>query len=336
MAAMTLTQVLALGARLGAACHGVVSAAELRLAGADPDSVKTALSRCWQRTVQGIYVTHRGELSDLTRSHVGVKHAGPGAVLTGLLAATWWRLRWVPPATVAHVLVAPERRRRSSEQFVSVRRCRTLDTMVTTPFEGLLLPPVPQVVVDGAREIGDDLREVRGLVLGAVADKRCSVAELRGLLDAGAVAGTALARRACLDAERGAASPPEAELVDGLLSLGVPFYCNVEVRVHGELLGVADVWLLGTGVGGELDSKEFHADDLRLDATLLRHKAFERAGLTLCHITPSRYRANPAAFHQELLTAVRERQAAGRAEPPGLTLRPRGPLLLGSVRCPSS
>lgn len=192
-----------------------------------------------------------------------------------------------------------------------------------------------QVIVDAARELvgrqrvsdAQKLQEIRGLVLGAVADKRCSVEEIRGVLERSAPAGTAFVRRACLDAERGCTSPPEAELVDALVGRGVPFYVNCEVWVDGVLLGVADVWLVGRGTGGEMDSREWHGDEDGLDATLLRHRGFAGASLSLEHVTPKRFRQAPQAFVGQLLGEAVHRQQRGVGEPTGLVLVPRGPLL---------
>jgi hypothetical protein len=323
---MDLATLLALGRLLGSGSHGAVTAAELRLAGAPPDLIKTALVVHWQRQLTGIYVTDDREITEVVKAHVAVKHAGEGAVVSGLVAARLLGYRWVPDSAQVQVLIEAERRRRSSEGWVLVRRFVDIHLLKTISLHGLEIAPAPKLLADAARELRQ-LRDVRGLVLGAIADERCTAEELRAVLDSGAVAGTALARRACLDAERGATSPPEAELVDALLELGLPFYCNVEIWLDGVLLGVADAWLVGTGVGAELDSREFHAEGALLDDTLLRDKRFSRAGLELCHITPGRYRRDPQAFLRELLQAVMARRSQGQAEPAGLTLRPRGPLL---------
>jgi hypothetical protein len=321
---MRLEDLYALGAQLGADTLGVVSASDLRRADADPDTVKAALGSAWQRPLRGVYVTHRRPLDDITRAHVAAKHAGPDCVLTGLVAARWLGLRWVPEGESVQVLIDSSRRR-SSCGWVLVRRHRDLHALPSWDRHGLRIAEVPKVVVDAARELGS-LRSVRGLVLGAVADRLCTAQELRELLDTGATGGTALARRACLDAERGATSPPEAELVDGLLACAfpIPFYCNVEVRVSGDLLGIADVWLVGSGVGGEMDSRERHGEQASLDSTLRRHSRFADAGVSLRHVTPTRYRADPAAFHRELFDAALARRATGLGDPPGLELVPRG------------
>ncbi len=350
---MLLKDLFALAHDLGADTHNVVAAPELRLAGVDPDTVKAALRAHWQRPVRGVYVTHREPLTPPTLAHVAAKHAGPGAVITGLLVARAVGLRWVPDLPGAMALVAPQARRRGSEGLVLVRRTRALPDLATNAWEGLPIPPIARVVVDAAHQVlavrkaslgqaptrgrrewfdTSCLRDIRGLVLGAVADKRCTVEEVLGVLDGGAVRDSVLLRRACLDAQRGAASPPEAELVDDLLGYDLPFYCNVEVWLDGKLLGIADVWLVGTGVGGEVDSKEAHEEAGLLDATLLRHAGFTAAGAELCHVTPTRYRANPLTFHQELFAAVRSRQARGLGDPPGLRLVPRSPLLQGKPR----
>lgn len=352
-ASMRMEELFELARQLGAERRGVVTAAQLRLAGADPDTVKAARRRHWQTPVRGIYVPHRRELSAPELAHVAVAHAGPGSVVTGLVAARALQMRWVPELVGVMVLVAPHLRRRGSEGLVLVRRCTALPGLVTSTWEGVLLAPPARIVADAchqvlavrAAELGERpsrmrrsrhdarcLREIRGLVLGAVADGHCSAQELLAVVDDGPMRGSALVRRACHDALRGAASPPEAELVDGLLAYGVPFYCNVELWDGDVLVAVLDVYLAGTGVGGEMDSKEVHAAADLLDLTLLRHGRVERYGVKLCHVTPSRYRANPVAFHEELFEAVLARQAGALGDPVGLRLVPRGPLLCGPRR----
>ncbi len=176
------------------------------------------------------------------------------------------------------VLVGPHVQRPSNDQ-VLVRRTHDLADVVPWQWHGVRVADAARVVVDGTREC-DTLRDVRGLVLGAVADGHTDPDALTRLLDNGAVGGTAWARRAVRDA-----------------------------------------------VGGEMDSKEVHGDADALDDTLVRHATFTGAGLSLVHVTPNRYRANPTAFHDRLLAAVADRQRRGLGEPDGLVVTPRGPLL---------
>lgn len=306
--------------------QGLVLAHDLRAAGVSGKELAAAArAGDVSRVLRGVYRV--GRLDDeLLRARAALRYAGQGALVTGLLGCRLHGLRWVPPTDVVHVLVGPDVRRAPSELWVRVRRCRDAVGLESTWVDGIPVAPVTQCLLDAARESGS-LRDVRGLVLGAVADRRCTTEQLRHALARTAVAGTAHVRRACLDAERGAASPPEAELVDALLPSRVPFYVNCEVLLGDALLGVTDVWLVGTGVGGEMDSKERHGDADLLDATLARDKRFSRAGLVLEHVTPTRFRAAREAFVALLLREAARRRACGQAEPPDLRLVPHGPLL---------
>lgn len=350
-ARMELNALFVKAAALGSETAGVVTAAQLRMAGADPDTVRQAIERHWQAPAHGIYVPHRQGLTDVELAHVAAAHAGPEAVVSGLLAARTLGMRWLPEDVPgALVLVPPHVRRVSSKGLILVRRCDALSSGSTQPWNGLRRALPAQVVVDSCRQLlavrragvaskwvqerggwfeERCLREVRGIVLGAIADRLCSVIDIESLVETGPIRDSALLRRACRDARRGAASPPEAELVDNLLEHGIPFACNVEVWVGEELIAVLDVLLVGTGVGAEMDSKEAHEREDLLDATLRRHARLERLGFALRHVTPTRYRDDPAAFHEELFAAARERLSVGMGDPPGLHLVPRGPVLRG-------
>ena len=305
----------------------VVVAGDLRALGATGEDIRRfrAAGHLLRQTT-GIYTTPGAPTGDLLLARVTSAHAGPGALITGTLAARMLGWRWIPVTGKAHVLVPAERRRSQTEAWVLVRRCSWHNTLAPVEVDGVLFAPNAQIAVDAGREI-DNLRDVRGVVLGALLDGRCTVEEIRTILGRSAVGGTALVRRACTDAERGATSPPEAEAADLFLGRGVPFYVNCEIYVDGVLIGVADIWLVGQGVGGEIDSREFHEKEQLLDATLQRHKRYSAATLSLEHVTPARMRADPEGFVQTLFATAALRRAQGITEPAGLTLKPRGPLL---------
>lgn len=332
---MRMADVEEIGSRLGRASYGVVTAAELVSAKADPSLVRRLVARGrWTRLWRGVYLTAAHAAGPAVLAHAAIKHAdqepgrrdpSPEPVVTGLAGARALGMRWVPDGKRVQVLVGPHVQRPSNDQ-VLVRRTHDLADVVPWQWHGVPVADGARIVVDGARECGS-LRDVRGLVLGAVADLHADPATLTRLLDNGAVGGTAWARRAVGDAIRGAASPPEAELVDDLIGCGLPFYVNATLSMHGRFVGIADVYLVGTGVAGEMDSKEVHGDADALDDTLVRHETFTDAGLSLAHVTPGRYRANPTAFHDRLLGAVADRRRRGLGEPGGLVVTPRGPLL---------
>lgn len=181
------------------------------------------------------------------------------------------------------------------------------------------------MVIDAARELSN-LRDVRGVVLGAVADGWAAPEELRLVLDGTACNGSGLARRALTDAVRGCASPPEAELVDALVGCGRPFYVNPQLLVDGAPLGSPDVWFPDCGLGGELDSVERHGNAADVENTYDRHERLTDWGVELAHVSVRRIRRDAAGAATWLLS--RAAAAAGTASPPkALVVVPRGPLL---------
>lgn len=334
-APMRIDEVVARGALLGRSSSGVVSAYELRAAKVDMSVVARLVANgTWTRLWRGMYLTASHPAGPLVRAHGAVKHTqlrhedaghAPRPVVTGLAGGRALGLRWLPDSDRVQVLVGPEVRRQSNDD-VLVRRAADVADVLTWSWGGVAVAFPARLVVDGAREC-TSLRDVRGVVLGAVADVHAAPDDLLTLLDTGAVGGTRWTRRAVRDAERGAASPPEAELVDELLGWGLPFYVNPEVRVHGRFVGFLDVYLVGTGVGGEMDSRERHEETEALDDTLVRHEHASRSDVTLVHTTPTRFRADPARFRARLLEAVGDRRRRGLGEPAGLEVLPRGPLL---------
>ena len=307
---------------------GVVRVRDLRAAGATDEEIHAARRRGdLTRVVQGIDIPGDQPPVGDQRARVALAHAGEGSLLTGLWAAAALGWKWVPSTVVIQVLVPAERRRRSSELWIKVRRSNRLPGAPTQWVRGLPLADNAQIVVDACRQL-KSLRDVRGVVLGAVADGHTTVEQIRAAMGRGQTAGTALCRRACVDAERGAASPPEADFCDVMIGLGLPFYLNCELWVDGAFVGKPDGWIVGTGVGWECDSKEEHAEGDKLQATLDRDKRFVRGqGLSLEHWTPARFWADPQAFVRAVLGEIDRRQRLGLTEPPGLEIRPCGPLL---------
>ncbi|MCA1711494.1 MAG: hypothetical protein LC789_07615 [Actinobacteria bacterium] len=279
---------------------------------------RAAATGRWQRAASGVYLPHDRpatprELVAAADAHVQAPHA-----ITGLLVLYELGLPWLPPLQAVQVLVPPDVRRRSG-RLVHVRRAQHFAELTTWTRYGSRLVETEQAVVDASR--ARDLRTARGLVLGAVAAGRADVDELRRVLDAGASGGSATTRRALLDAHRGCASPPEAELVDALIGRRVPFYVNPELWLDAVLLGCPDVWLVGRGVGGEVESQERHGSAGQVESTYDRHERFGGHGLELVHLSVRRIRVSATEAASRLLAEP------PRAQPAGLRVVPRGPLL---------
>lgn len=235
----------------------------------------------WQRPAYGVYLTSAQPPTDHDLLAIAAAYVRGPFIVTGLLALRAFEVRWLPTSHGIHVLVPPANRQRSSG-LVRVVPTSCFDRLASWVQHGLRVALPDRAVVDAARAL-PTLRDVRGVVLGAVADGKVTPDDLTAALESGRRNGSGLTRRAIGDAARGCASPPEAELVDELVGRGVPFYVNPQLWLGAELLGSPDVWLAGTGTGGEVDSQERHGDDHTIENTYDRHERFAEPGLQLVH-----------------------------------------------------
>jgi hypothetical protein len=146
-------------------------------------------------------------------------------------------------------------------------------------------------------------------------------------------------RRAVAAAAAGCRSAPEAEVAEAVAEAVrrgrlPPYDLNPELVLDGVSVGFPDGWLSGLGLGWEVDSYRHHGSVDDLDATLLRHEQFEQAGLQLLHITPARFRKDPAAFVEKLCAEAEERRALAQPQPAGLVVVKRAAVQLLPVRAP--
>jgi hypothetical protein len=300
----------------------VLTRTTLKQLGYAPDfAERAAAAGDWQKLAAGTYLSGTQPATDTNLAAAARAHIEGDFLITGVLALRALHLRWLPADDDIRVLV-PEACRRLSSHRVHVARCHRFSAIETWTRYGERFADPTRAVIDAARATST-LRDVRGIVLGAVADGWAEAPGLRMELDAGRRNGSALTRRAVLDAERGCASPPEAELVDELVGRGRPFYVNPELWLGGTRLGSPDVWLVGAGTGGEVDSQERHGDDDQVANTYDRHERITTPGLELVHLSVRRIRRDVSEAADHLLA----RAASGPMPPAGLTIVPRGPLL---------
>lgn len=305
----------------------LLTRADLAAAGLDTDvALRAVRSGAWSVVLPGAWTRRGGEVTRRERQEAALALLGDGAALTGPDACAAYGMRDVPDGPVA-VLVPHGVRRDLGPQ---VRIVRTTADVPVLQLRGLPAVAPVRAVLDACWQ--QPLQQVRALVLAAVADGWVDVAELERLVDAGPQRGSAAVRRAVVDARRGARSAPEAELAD-VLVVAVrrgqlpPFLLNPELLLDGEPLVTPDAYLVGLGVGGEMDSLRHHGDATALDRTLLRHGRAGRAGIELHQVTPARFRADPQAYVDVLREAVARRRRLVVPQPRGLVVVRHGPLL---------
>jgi hypothetical protein len=302
--------------------NDVASLAELIAAGMSKDAVERRVrSGAWQRPTRAVYVKHPRPLSARELGEVARAYAGKESVLTGLLVLHELGLRWLPELTHVDALV-PDQVRRNDSGVVRLHRTMAFGKLVTWTHRGLRWADTERAVVDAARQIRS-LRDVRGVVLGAVADRHATPDGLATELATGRRNGSALVRRAIRDAVRGCASPPEAELVDALVGRREPFLVNPEIWNGKTLVGCPDVWLVRRRVGGEVESVERHGAADTTETTYDRHERFADAGAELVHLSVRRIRSDVNASAAHFLARAAQLHPA----PAHLRVVPRGPVL---------
>lgn len=306
---------------------GVLTRAALSSAGLNPGLGDRAVRagtavRLAPSTVLLAAVPDDGQLMAAARAH-----AGDDLVVTGLVACRFLGLVDAPDDGTVDVLV-PAGRRRVSTTYVRVHPTLR-PPQCWTHVSGVRVADPHRAVVDAARRL-TRLQCVRALVLASLCQRWCGLDRLRAELEAGPRNGTALCRRALRDWEAGAWSAPEAEVADvAAADRRLPaLLLNPTLLLGGVVLGQPDGWFLGLGLGWEVDSRRFHADDDRFDATLARHDRFGAHGLQLLHVTPRRARQLGASYADVLAAAVVARRRAAQPEPSDLLVRPFDPRAL--------
>lgn len=282
----------------------------------------------WQRLAPSVYATTPREISDGQLIQAARVHLGEAFVVTGAAACRALGMTDLPEVAGIDVLVPASARRVGSDV---IRVWPTTRHPRTWLRAGARYANPARAVIDCARW-SPSLQTVRALITGALCSRHCDTVTLLAELEEGARAGSALCRRALLDASWGARSAPEAEVSDVVLAAVragrlPPFWLNAELWLEGRLLGVTDGYLQGLGLGWEVDSRRHHAGSAEFDHTLARHDAFLGAGLGLLHVTPRRARLLGPAYADIVVCAAQARQRLRDPEPAGLVVVPRGPLI---------
>jgi hypothetical protein len=182
-----------------AALGPVVTPALLREKGFSAEVAEFAVAAGdWQRGAHGIYLPHNRCASDLDLVAVAREHLGPEHLVTGLVVLRDLGLRWLPHDKQLHALV-PAAGARADSRLIRVTRTSSYADIDTWVRHGSKFVGAERAVVDAARA-QSNLRDVRGIVLGAVADRWATPLELLEILDRGQRNGSALTRRAVRDA----------------------------------------------------------------------------------------------------------------------------------------
>lgn len=306
---MTAHQVAAL---LGSRAATVAELVELGL------HRSTIAHRCrpggpWRSMAPGVVLLHNAPPNRDDRRAAGLRHAGPGAVLTGLDALELHGMHRVPkPGGPVHVLV-PESRRRSGHGLILVERTERLP--VADPGRWPLAP-LPRAVLDFARR-SREREHVRAGIAEVVQRGRCTPATLWAELLAGTTRGIDLPKQVLQEVSDGVRSVAEAGARTLIRESGLPQPMWNPRLVHvptGEYIATPDAWFDDLAVAWEIDSHEFHLSPAAYEQTLRRRVRMTATGILVVAHTPRRVHDHRLAVRGDLADHLA--QAALRPRPP--------------------
>jgi hypothetical protein len=264
----------------------------------------------WRQLLPGVYLTVTGSATSDQRDVAALLYAGPHSVITGSVAVRRHNLRCAG-LNVLDVLVPADSRRKSTG-FVQIQRTTRMpgDLYTTGPIR---FTSLARAVADAARGM-TRFSDVQALVCEAVQRGRCTLEELGQELDHGPSAGRRWYRMALAEISEGIRSAAEAQLkrLIDRSDLERPMYNADLYTLDGIFLGRPDAWFARAGVGGEVDSIEYHMRAKDYEETTNRHNRMEAAGIHMLHWLPSTIKAEP----HRIITDLRAAIEAGRKRPP--------------------
>lgn len=296
----------------------VLSTAGCRRLGITAAQVRTELRRGrWRRLAAGVFLTRPEPPTRTDWIHVGLALTADEGALTGWDAV---RVRGLGPRTPAHahvILVTPRGRNRvvGGLHLRPSTRPTEVSRLSASHADLPLVPilPIARAIADTAL-FAKSLAPARAMATAAVQRGLCLPEELVAELENGPQGRSYFLRRALADLDAGAASIAEAEAIDLLNERGLqPFEVNVPIIDEtGNVIAVADALWRRLRAILEVDSREFHFDEVSWKRTMRRHNQLARLGYAVAHYPPSDIRTRRQVWADEVAAwlAARARELA--------------------------
>jgi hypothetical protein len=266
----------------------------------------------WQRIAPGVILLGPGPPTRTQLVTSALRHAGPGAIVTG-----WDALHAHGMSTPAgpgdvHLLVPHNRQLRNPPRVLVERTTRLPEPLLC---KGFPVAPLLRATVDTARRLSA-APAVRALVAEVVNRGRVAPAELRRELDAGSSRGAALPRQILAEVSAGVASVAEAWARRLIHRCGLPRpRWNVPIRApDGVLLTIADAWWDDVAMVWDLDAYQFRQPPDAYAESRRRAARLTAAGIIVVHTAAGDLRDDPAQVAAELRQA--RLHALRRPRPP--------------------
>ena len=280
---------------------GLIALDQARALGLTPSALSRRIkspTSGWSRPLPRIYLQGAVDLSERQRCRAASLFAGPGAVVTGIAALRWLRLRHLPDDADTHVVnvVVQPQRQVKSQDWVVVRRSGRPASAYSV--DGVLTMPVTRAVVDAVPGLSYDA--TLALVCACINDGRTSPDQLRAELTAAPTNGSKQLRSALAQCDLGTRSVPEAQARRLFRAGGLPTPLINEPLTVGDVTFVPDFrW---GHVIVEIDSKAWHLlSPGSWERTIRRRAMLAAHGYLVLPFTPEQIRDSP----ELVLAAVR-------------------------------
>ena len=300
--------------------RGLASTAQLRAVGLTGEALRWRLDRGWRRVLPRVVYSRPGDLDAGQRLTAAALYGGTEAVVSSLAAARW---HGVTAATGERriQLEVPARRNLRGAGFVVVRRTVRPDAHAWPRGTVRIASPARAVMSAAADARNPD--QCRAMIIEAVQRGICSLAALRHELEDGPRSGSAAPRRALQEAEAGAWSVPEADLLEVLVRSRafLDVWANPDLwAADGTRLPRPDCWLDDVALAVQVHSRRYHAAPDDWDRTVMSDGIYAEHGVAVLRVTPTAVAREPQDVLQRI---VRAHRAAARRPRPDVLARRR-------------
>jgi hypothetical protein len=276
------------------------------------------LGRHWQVPLPGVYVAHRGPVTDLQRSWAALLFGGDAAMLDDTAALREYGVNYLPADDQVRLLV-PDTVQRTSRDFVSVRRTIYLPRPVIGR-GNVRLAPTARALTDFALRY-DDERTVRAVLASAIQRRKVSLDQLDRELKIAPARGKRRLMRVLEELHGGIRSAPEGDvrqLVASSTVLPTPLYNCLLGLPDGRKIS-PDLLLEDAALVHETNGRKPHFEEEdAFDSMQERHDVMTTFGLTVLHNSPRLInREGPRVLQQLETCYLRD---VGKGLPPGVVI----------------
>lgn len=292
--------------------RGLATTQQLLEAGATPAQMQH-LVRTGRRILRTVYSRRPGPLNEADLLLAASLWAGPRSVLTGAHALQLHGLAEAQQAPIVPFLVPQTCRARVRAAGIETIRTKRLPRPLVR--DDLRIAPVERALADACRLNQLTDRQLRGIALGALQQRRVSADRLADEIEKGRPNATGGLVEAVVDFRRGAWSVPEAHLAAAVRAHpGLPAMLTNPrlVTESGARIGTPDGYFPDAGVVVQVHSRQYHTgtDAQGLDryaATLENDLEYQRYGIVVVPVAPTTLRDDLNGFLDGLRDVITPR-----------------------------